>query len=80
MPYDWSQLGTVRQTVVGSNALEHGSTWELIVAPRDGGGSIVQTTFDRRFRARSPGRHGPVLNHLIGRRGFGWMLRSVAKA
>src|SRR5947209_7436602 len=35
--YDWSEPGTVKQSVLDSNVLEPGSTWELRVAPRSGG-------------------------------------------
>ena len=77
--YDWSRPGTVKQTVLDSNVLEPGSTWELCVAPRDGGGSDLQLTFELRFRREATGRVAAALNHIAGRLGFGWMLRSALK-
>ena len=35
---DWSEADRIRQTVIDSNVLEPGSTWELRVRPRQGGG------------------------------------------
>ena len=32
--YDWSEPDRIRQTVIDSNVLEPGSTWELRVRPR----------------------------------------------
>src|SRR5262249_59166150 len=51
--YEWPDAGEVRQTVTESNVLMAGSRWELRVTPRDGGGSEVEMTLERRFR-RSP--------------------------
>jgi hypothetical protein len=38
----WSEPGKVNQSVLDSNVLEQGSTGELRVAARDGGGSAVE--------------------------------------
>jgi len=78
--YDWSHPGTVKQTVLDSNVLEPGSTWELRVAPRDGGASAVTMTLERRFCRSPAGRFASALNHLAGLRGWGWMLRGMLKA
>ena len=32
--HDWSEADRIRQTVIDSNVLEPGSTWELRVRPR----------------------------------------------
>jgi hypothetical protein len=62
--------------------LEPGSTWELRVRPRQGGGggSAVEMTFARRFRRSAAGRVGAAFNHLGGRRAWGWYLRQALKA
>ena len=41
--YDWSQPGTIRQTVIDSNVLDprSTSTWELIASPRGEGSEVV---------------------------------------
>jgi hypothetical protein len=78
--YDWSRPGIVKQTVLDSNVLEPGSIWELRVAPGEGGGSEVKMTLQRRFRHRSAGAAAYVFNHLAGRRGWAWYLRSALKA
>ena len=78
--YDWSRPGIVRQTVLDSNVLEPGSTWELWVQPREGGGSEVEMTLQRRFRHSPAGAVGYAFNHLAGRRGWAWYLRGALKA
>jgi len=40
--YDWSEPGTVKSTVIDSNALAAGSTFELRVVPGQGGGCEVE--------------------------------------
>jgi hypothetical protein len=78
--YDWSQPGVVKQTVLDSNVVEPGSTWELRVMPRTGGGSVVEMTLARRFRPSLAGRYGSMLNHLAGRPGWRSFLRRALKA
>jgi hypothetical protein len=78
--YDWSEPGTVKQTVIDSNVLEPGSTWGLRITPRDGGGSNVEMTLERRFRRGPAGRFASMLNHLAGRPGWGFYLRKTLKA
>jgi hypothetical protein len=78
--YDWSEPGSVKQIVNDSNVLEPGSTWELSVAPRDGGGSEVRMKLERRFRRGPIGRFASAFNHLSGRRGWGFMLRMALRA
>jgi hypothetical protein len=73
-------LRPIRQTVIDSNVLEPGCTWEPRVRPREGGGSEVEMTLARRFRRSPAGRVGYVFNHLGGRRGWGWYLRQALKA
>jgi hypothetical protein len=78
--YDWSEPGTVRQSVLDSNVLEPDSTWELRVAPHDGGGSTIEMTLERSFRRSIAGRVASSLDHLSGRRGWGRYLRSTLMA
>ena len=78
--YDWSHAGAIRQTVTDSNVLMPNSSWELRVTPRDDGGSEVAMTLERRFRGSPAGGFGYVVNHLFGRRGWNWYLRSALRA
>jgi hypothetical protein len=78
--YDWSEAGCVRQTVVSSNVLEPGSTWELRATPHDGGGSDVEMSLQRVFLPTVRGRVGGALNHLGGHRGWASYLRKSLKA
>ena len=77
--YEWSEPGRVVQTVIDSNVLEPGSTWELRVAPH-GAGSTVEMTLESRFRRGMAGQTAHALNRLGGKRLFGWMLRSALRA
>jgi hypothetical protein len=78
--YDWSEPGSVKQTVLDSNVLEAGSTWELRVTASEGGGSTVQMTVERRFPRSLAGRYGHMLNRAAGQRGWTWFLRQALKA
>ena len=78
--YEWSRPGTVTSTVIDSNAVLPGTTFELRAIPRDGGGSIVEMVLDRKFRPAGWGRVGYALNRIVGRRGFGFMLRQALKS
>jgi hypothetical protein len=78
--YDWSQPGTVKATVIDSNVLAAGSTFELRAAPGQGGGCAVEMTLQRDFRRSAAGRIASTLNHLGGERLFGSMLRRTLKA
>jgi hypothetical protein len=78
--YDWSQPGTVKATVIDSNALAAGSTFELRVAPGHNGGCEVEMTLRRDFKPSAAGRIASALNHFGGERLFGSMLRRTLKA
>ena len=71
--YEW-EPGTIRQTVIDSNVLTPGSTWELKVSP-GGGGSSVEMHLRREFRRSAKGRIASAINHLGGKRMWGWYLR-----
>ena len=72
--YDWSQPGTVKATVIDSNVLAAGSTFELRVAPGHNGGCEVEMTLRRDFKRSAAGRIASALNH------FGSILRRTLKA
>jgi hypothetical protein len=46
--YEFNGSNTVRATVQESNFWHPGGTWELYAEPRDGGGSVLRVTRDRR--------------------------------
>ncbi|MGH2773862.1 MAG: hypothetical protein ACRDJT_00320 [Actinomycetota bacterium] len=48
--YEWDGTGTVRATIQESNLWHPGGTWELNARPREGGGSILEVTRDRRSK------------------------------
>ena len=77
--YEWSRPGTVTSTVIDSNVVLPGTTFELRAAPRDGG-STVEMVLDRKFRPAGWGRVGYALNRIFGRRGFEFMLRRALKS
>ena len=76
--YEWPRPGVVTSTVIDSNALLPGSTFELRASPREGG-STVEMVLDRRFRPAGWGRFGYVVNRIGGKRGFGFMLRQALR-
>jgi hypothetical protein len=78
--YDWSQPGNVSSTVVDSNVLEPGSTFELCAQAKDQGRTRVEMTLRSKFRPGPKGRTAAAVNHLGGRRLFGWYLGTVLKA
>ena len=48
--YEWDGSGTVRATIQESNFWHPGGTWELTAAQRNGGGSILKVTRNRRAK------------------------------
>ena len=72
--YDWSQPGTIRQTVIDSNVVEPGSTWELAATPASEGSEVVMR-LNREFRPSAMGKVGWTLNRLAGT----WMWRSYLR-
>jgi hypothetical protein len=75
--YEWEQPGSIRQTAIDSNVLAPGSTWELKAAPNRSGGSSVEMRLRREFRRSTKGRIASAINHLGGRRMWGWYLRKA---
>jgi hypothetical protein len=69
--YDWSQAGTIRQTVIDSNVVEPRCTWELTANPSAEGCEVVMR-LRREFRPTVKGKVGWMLNRLAGT----WMWRS----
>ena len=72
--YDWSQPGTIRQTVIDSNVVGPRSTWELAVTPAAAGSEVVMR-LSREFRPSAKGKVGWTLNRLAGT----WLWRSYLR-
>ncbi len=72
--YDWSQPGTIRQTVIDSNVVGPRCTWDL-TATQTAGGSEVVMRLSREFRPSAMGKVGWTLNRLAGT----WMWRSYLR-
>jgi hypothetical protein len=78
--YDWSEPGTIRQTIIDSNVIWPSSTWEL-TATAQGDVSEVVMRLSREFRPSIKGRVGWALNHLAGTRMWGsYLRRALAEA
>ena len=73
--YEW-EAGSIRQRVIDSNVLAPGSTWELKVSP-SGSGCSVEMYLKREFQGSAKGRIASAINHLGGRRMWGWYLRKA---
>lgn len=78
--YEWSQPGRVTATVSDSNVFEPGSTFELHAVPSDSGGSKVEMIVRRQYQHGPKGWAAALINHLGGRRLFGWYLGTALKA
>jgi hypothetical protein len=78
--YDWSQPEIVVATVLDSNVLRPGSIFELRATARDGGGSAVEMILARNFNHGVKGTIARCINHLGGRRLFGFYLRVTLAA
>lgn len=72
--YEWPRPGSVHQTVLESNVLRPGSTWEITAVP-NGDGCRVECVFRREF-ARSPkGRFAWLINRFASKQVYGFDLR-----
>jgi hypothetical protein len=65
--YEWDGSRTVRATVQESNFWHPGGTWELNAAQRNGGGSILRVTRDRRAK-NAKSRLFEMMMRLVGAR------------
>jgi hypothetical protein len=74
--YDWSQPGSVKATVIDSNILQPGSTWELRATAHDTG-SDVEMVLNRGFRSGPKGRIASAVHHSVGKWIWGSFLRSA---
>jgi hypothetical protein len=72
--YNWSQPGTIRQTVIDSNVVGPRCTWELTANPNAEGSEVVMH-LSREFRPTFKGKVGWMLNRLAGT----WMWRSYLR-
>ncbi len=65
--YDWSDPGHVMATILDSNALRPGSTWNLTATGTEGG-THVEAVFVRDYKAGFRGVFAHVVNRLAGNR------------
>jgi hypothetical protein len=65
--YEWDGSGTVRATIQESNFWHPGGTWELAAAPRNGRGSVLKVTRDRRAK-NAKARVFEVMMRVVGAR------------
>ena len=77
--YGWPQQGSVHQTVLDSNVLRPGSTWEITAVP-DGEGCHVECVFRREFKRSPKGRFGWVINRYASGLVYGSDLRRALAA
>ncbi|MGZ4275275.1 MAG: hypothetical protein ACXVFK_01260 [Solirubrobacteraceae bacterium] len=77
--YDWSRPVAVTATVLDSNVMVPGSTWELRASAGEDG-TAVQMIMLRDFRDDAAGAIAYALNRAGGERLFGWMLRRMLRA
>ena len=77
--YEWPQPGRVHQTVLDSNVLRPGSTWEITAVP-DGDRCHVQCVFRREFTRSPKGRFGWALNRFASSQVYGFDLRRTLAA
>jgi hypothetical protein len=77
--YDWSAPGVVTATVIDSNVVLPGSTWELRTSAADQG-TAVEMVMTRDFRDGPAAGIAYALNRVAGERLFGWMLGSALRA
>ena len=77
--YEWPQPGSVHQTVLDSNVLRPGSTWELTAVP-NGDGSHVECVFRREFMRSPKGRFGWTVNRFASSQVYGRDLRRALAA
>lgn len=78
--YEWTEPGRVISTVSESNVFKPGSSYELRATPHGGGGARVEFVVQREYQPGVKGRIAATVNHLGGRRLFGWYLGTALKA
>lgn len=77
--YEWPQPGTVHQTVLDSNVLRPGSSWEITAVP-NGDGCHVQCVFRREFTRSPKGWFGWAINRFASGPLYGSDLRRALAA
>ena len=77
--YEWPTADCVTATVLASNVFKPGSTFE-VRATREDSETRVEMTIRREFQPGVKGRIAAAVNHLGGRRLFGWYLGTSLKA
>lgn len=78
--YEWPDPGRVTGRVIDSNVFKPGSLFELRAEPGEGGGARVAMSIRREFQPGPRGLIAATINHLGGKRLFGWYLGTALKA
>jgi uncharacterized protein YndB with AHSA1/START domain len=74
--YEWEEPGTIRWTLVDSNHCD-GGRGEVLVSPREGGGSRVDVTIDHTRPRGLKGRAILLVQRLVGPVAFPRLWRST---
>ena len=74
--YEWPRPGSVQQTVLASNVLRPGSTWQIAAVP-NGDGCHVECVFRREFTRSPTGWFGWAANRFASGLLYGGDLRRV---
>jgi hypothetical protein len=78
--YDWSKPDLVLADVTDSNIYEpQGSWWELKATKKEGGGSRIEMTWERRFKRTAKGRFFNFVFNHAGNRLFGKYAREIVE-
>ena len=77
--YEWPSPGSVHQTVLDSNVLRPGSTWEVTAVP-NGEGCHVECVFRREFLRSPKGWFGWAVNRFASGPAYGRDLRRALAA
>jgi hypothetical protein len=77
--YEWPRPGRVHQTVLDSNVLRPGSTWEITAVP-NGDGCQVECVFRHELTRTPKGRIGWAINRFASRPVYGFDLRRALAA
>jgi hypothetical protein len=79
--YHWSEeQGLLRATLLDASGIEPGSSWDVRVTPRPGGGSVVRLYRDARFRWTLPGILARLRTVRGERRVRRWLRQTVSSA
>lgn len=77
--YEWPRPGSVHQTVIDSNVLAAGSTWEITATP-NGNGCRIECDFRRAFTRTPKGWFAWAINRFAPQLVYGSDLRRFVAA